>query len=190
MGSCSLGPLQGFRNDKLTDVENHDSDDEEVQSERGRAAIREGLSRADEETSTDGTTDSNHVQVARLHGPLQLDQAGAIKSLLEGLSIEAITRVEVGVALNFGDLADGAMNYAAHLVDLVPKGPRGAGAFFRVDAHCDYEFVRACVTWGFGFLMELSDGPQPAKVDATRSDDGNRGNPGDGQGGEDQTNVL
>lgn len=42
----------------------------------------------DEETGTDGTTNGNHVQMARLHLTIKLDETVAIVLALEGLEVE------------------------------------------------------------------------------------------------------
>lgn len=52
----------------------------------------------DEEASTDRTSNGNHVEVARLHGPVELDDAETIVSNLERVEIEAIASHEVLVA--------------------------------------------------------------------------------------------
>jgi hypothetical protein len=102
----------------LTDVEDHDSHDGEVEEKRGRAlgsksarvsfevsrlletyTLGEGSTGTDEETSTNGATDGNHVQVARLHGPVKLDHGTGLGAALERLEVQTVARPEVlGVA--------------------------------------------------------------------------------------------
>lgn len=80
----------------VDDVEHHDTDDHEIDKERSRAAVVQGLAGTDEETSTDGAADGNHVQVAGLHGALDLGAvAGVIPARLEGVEVETISRHEV-----------------------------------------------------------------------------------------------
>lgn len=113
----------------LTDVEHHDANDEEIdeqstralstrsarripgtrtmakrydQGPRGRKTYTRAQSRArtDEETGADGTTDGDHVEMARLHGTLELDETPAIVGLLEGLGVEAIAGHEALLAMS------------------------------------------------------------------------------------------
>ena len=60
------------------DVKDHDTSDSEADEDRGRATLGHGTTRTDEETSTDGTTDGNHVKMALLHGAIELDTTSAI----------------------------------------------------------------------------------------------------------------
>jgi hypothetical protein len=57
----------------------------------------EGASRTDEETSTDGATDGDHVKMARLHGLVEDDEAAVrrLGTALEGLEVETIAGHEV-----------------------------------------------------------------------------------------------
>ena len=57
----------------------------------------EGTSRTDEETSTDGATDSNHVKMARLHRLVEDDEAAVhrLGTALKGLEVETIAGHEV-----------------------------------------------------------------------------------------------
>lgn len=57
--------------------------------------LGESAAGTDEETSTDGTTDGNHVKMALLHGPVELDDSETIVTLLEGREVEAISGHEV-----------------------------------------------------------------------------------------------
>jgi len=50
----------------------------------------EGTARTDEETSTDGATDGNHVQMARLHRLVEDDHWAGLGTALEGPEIETI----------------------------------------------------------------------------------------------------
>jgi hypothetical protein len=54
------------------DVEHHDTDEEVVEEKRDGATTVESTTSADEETGTNGTTSSNHLQVAALHGLVEL----------------------------------------------------------------------------------------------------------------------
>jgi hypothetical protein len=51
--------------------------------------LAESTTRTDEETSTDGTTDGNHVKMARLHGAVELNQAVTVVLLLEGVQVDS-----------------------------------------------------------------------------------------------------
>ena len=64
----------------------------------------EGASRTDEETSTDGTTDSDHVKMARLHGLVEDDEAAVrrLGTALEGPEVETIACHEVLAVTPFG----------------------------------------------------------------------------------------
>lgn len=118
------GIHDGEFTESIHDVEHHDTDDEEINEERTRAlqfsialakpntlesarngAVKrtytsaESTTRTDEETSTNGTTNGNHVQMASLHGTLKLHHAFAIVLLLEGVGIETVAGEPVGVAL-------------------------------------------------------------------------------------------
>lgn len=89
------------------DVEHHDTDDEVVDDQTGRATGSKSITSTDEETSTNGAANGNHVQVAALHGLVQLVVAVEIGLLtpLEGLlghahtapEVEAVVVVIVGV---------------------------------------------------------------------------------------------
>ena len=48
-----------------------------------------------EETSTDRTTDGNHVKMARLHGLVELDQTALMGTTLEGLHVQTVAGHEV-----------------------------------------------------------------------------------------------
>lgn len=50
----------------------------------------ESTTRTDEETSSDTTTNCDHVQVAGLHGAIELDEAMAVVLALEGLGVETV----------------------------------------------------------------------------------------------------
>lgn len=60
----------------VDDVEDHDTGDGEADEDRTGTTLNKGATGADEETSTDGTADGNHVQVTGLHGAIELDVAG------------------------------------------------------------------------------------------------------------------
>lgn len=55
----------------------------------------EGTTRTDEETSTDGATNGNHVQMARLHRLVEDNKCAALGTALEGLEVETIAGHEV-----------------------------------------------------------------------------------------------
>ena len=48
-----------------------------------------------EETSTDRTTDGDHVKMARLHGLVELDQTALVGTTLEGLHVQTVAGHEV-----------------------------------------------------------------------------------------------
>ncbi len=79
----------GIHHSELTEgvdgAEHHDANDQEVDEEGGRTALGERTARADEEAGANGATNGDHVQVAGPHAALELDDAGAIVALLEGL---------------------------------------------------------------------------------------------------------
>ena len=54
------------------DVEDHDTSDSEAEEDRGRATLGEGTTRTDEETSTDGTTDGNKLNLSVVETTLKL----------------------------------------------------------------------------------------------------------------------
>ena len=89
-------------------VEHHDSDDEEVNEERAGTTVRERLAGADEETSTDRTTNRDHVHVARRHGAVErVDGAPAHVALLERPKVEAIPRHEILLVARLDIIVDG-----------------------------------------------------------------------------------
>lgn len=94
------------------DVEHHDTDDKVVNDQTSRAARSEGVTSTNEETSTDGAADSNHVQVATLHGLVQLVVAVEIRLFtpLEGLGGDTHTtpETEAVVVLIVVEVIDGA----------------------------------------------------------------------------------
>jgi len=49
----------------------------------------------DEETSTDGTTDGNHVKMASLHGLVEYDHRALLGTTLEGLHVQTVAGHEV-----------------------------------------------------------------------------------------------
>lgn len=57
--------------------------------------IGKSSTRTDEETSTDGTTDGNHVKMACLHGLVEDNQWATLGAALEGLHVETIAGHEV-----------------------------------------------------------------------------------------------
>lgn len=75
---------------RLTDVEHHDADNQEVNQERARSAFGESTAGTDEETGSNRASDGNHVKMPGLHGAIQLDEAFAIVSLLERLEIQTV----------------------------------------------------------------------------------------------------
>jgi hypothetical protein len=70
-------------------VEHHDTNDQEVHEERTGSTLAQSTTGTDEETSTDGTTDGNHVKMASLHGAIQLDHTLAVVLHLEGVHAQA-----------------------------------------------------------------------------------------------------
>jgi hypothetical protein len=106
----------------LTDVEDHDTHKTEVDEKRSWAlctvsarvsrtlsfpqtyTLVESTARTDEETSTNRTTDGDHVKMACLHRLVQNDEA-AVRRLwtaLEGLEVETIAGHEVLTVAPFG----------------------------------------------------------------------------------------
>lgn len=57
----------------IDDVEDHDTGDQETDEDGSWATTGEGLSGTDEETSTNRTTNCNHVQMTSLHGLIEID---------------------------------------------------------------------------------------------------------------------
>jgi hypothetical protein len=105
----------------LTDVEDHNTHKTEVDKKRGWALDRlsaqiritlfpitytfaEGTARTDEETSTDGTTDGDHVKMARLHRLVENNETAVrrLGTALEGLEVETIAGHEVLTVAPFG----------------------------------------------------------------------------------------
>jgi len=78
-------------------VEHHDTDNDKVNEQGAGTARGQGLSRADEETSANGATNGNHLQVTRLHGAVERirNVALLVVAPLERLEVEAIARVKV-----------------------------------------------------------------------------------------------
>lgn len=76
---------------RVDNIEHHDTNDHEVDQKGGRTAGGQGTARADEETSTNGASDGNHVQMAPLHGPVELDDAVAVGAGLEAVGVKAQT---------------------------------------------------------------------------------------------------
>jgi hypothetical protein len=112
---------------QLTDVEDHYSDNREIDEDRSRAlestSANEGrfgvlhgeddgvtytlvksTSGTDEETSTDGTTDGDHVQMACLHGLVKNDHGAAVRTTLERGEVQTIARHEALLLTPFGRL--------------------------------------------------------------------------------------
>ena len=56
----------------LTDVEDHDTDDAEIEDQSSWTTTAERTTGTDEETSTDGSTDGNHMQMALLQRVVEL----------------------------------------------------------------------------------------------------------------------
>ena len=61
---------------------------------RGTYTLGEGTTRTDEETSTNRTTNGNHVQVTALHGTVHLHQATAVVTAPERVDAETDTGQE------------------------------------------------------------------------------------------------
>lgn len=74
---------------RVYDVEHHDADDQEVDQQRAGTARRQGAARADVEARTYRTTDGDHVQVPRLHGAVELNDAVAVVARLEAVEAQA-----------------------------------------------------------------------------------------------------
>ena len=91
------------------DVEHHDTDDEEIDEQGGRATVGKGLAGTDEETSTDRTTDGDHVQMASLHGSLELLDVDVGLTPLEGAEVETIAGHEVLLVAIRGNDGAGTM---------------------------------------------------------------------------------
>lgn len=89
----------------VDDEEDHETSDHEADEDRGRAATGEGVAGTDEETSTDGTTDGNHVQVTSLHGTIEFDVAGTPVTPLERLEVQTVTGHERLLTEVLGDMA-------------------------------------------------------------------------------------
>lgn len=73
----------------MDDVEDHDSSNQEADEDGTGTTLGEGTTGTDEETSTDGATDGNHVQVTLLHGTIELDIAGTIVTYQEHMLVGA-----------------------------------------------------------------------------------------------------
>ena len=81
----------------------------------------EGTARTDEETSTDGTTNGNHVQMARLHRLVEHEEWAAPGAALERFEVEPIAGHEVLLFTPFsamltGGRVDGGMRSAERLL--------------------------------------------------------------------------
>lgn len=83
----------------------------------------------DEETSTNRATNGNHVEMARLHPAIQLNDAGAVVALLERLGAETHANAQRlllgrgGNAFRKGSLVvDGADDIALALREVVVGG--------------------------------------------------------------------
>ena len=82
--------------------------------DRSTYTFRKGAAGTDEETSTDGASNGNHVEVATPHGAVELDDTEAIVALLEGREVEAIPGPEVL-------LADGGSGILGSIVTAIPR---------------------------------------------------------------------
>lgn len=93
----------------LTDVEDHDSHEREINEDRGGATLVEGTSGTDEEASTDGTTDGDHVKMAGLHGLVENDKWATLGAALERLEVETVTGHEVFLVAPFSLVLNGSV---------------------------------------------------------------------------------
>jgi hypothetical protein len=62
----------------MDNVEDHDTSNQEADEDSAGATFGEGTTGTDKETSTDRTTNGNHVEMALLHGPIEFDDAGTV----------------------------------------------------------------------------------------------------------------
>jgi hypothetical protein len=58
--------------ESIDDVENHDTHDGKANEQRRWTTFSQCASGADKEASSNGTTNGDHVEMARLHGAVQL----------------------------------------------------------------------------------------------------------------------
>ena len=61
--------------ERVDNIEDHNTSDKEADEQRGWATPGEGATCTNEETRTNGTSNSNHMQVAALHRAIKLDIA-------------------------------------------------------------------------------------------------------------------
>ncbi|KAI6776480.1 hypothetical protein HG530_000425 [Fusarium avenaceum] len=88
----------------VDDVEDHDTSDGETDKDGTWTTLGEGTTGTDEETSTDRASNSDHVEMALLHGAIEFDDAGTVvtfvlaKIIANTLNIasESILCVRVG----------------------------------------------------------------------------------------------
>jgi len=103
-------------------VEHHDTDNRVIDQQTGRPTPSQGGAGTDEETSTDGATNGNHVQMTALHGLVKLivRVVGVGRAALErrGGEAHAAPEAERVVVLIVDKVAlDGADAGLAGLVD-------------------------------------------------------------------------
>lgn len=62
----------------MDDVEDHDTSDGETDKDGTWTTLGESTARADEETSTDRTSNGDHMEMALLHGAIEFDDASTV----------------------------------------------------------------------------------------------------------------
>ena len=67
--------------------------------------LAESAARTDEETSTDGATDGDHVEMASLHRLVEFDDAAVLRTALEGPQVQTIAGHEVFLVTPFAAAA-------------------------------------------------------------------------------------
>jgi hypothetical protein len=109
----------------------HHPDDDEIDYQRGRTTTAQSTTRTNEQTSSDGTTDGNHLHVSTLQTSLQ--------STLTQLDILNGRRVTGGPVVRIGRIllavADAHLDFCMStrlgkkLMDLTRDGEEGSGSF-------------------------------------------------------------
>jgi len=82
--------MKEFADFSLTDIEDHSTHDHEIDQDSTWTTFSEGRTRTNKETSTNRSSDGDHVKMARLHG------------LVQTLNTAALTFERVGRASHAG----------------------------------------------------------------------------------------
>lgn len=140
--------------------------------------LGQGTTRTDEETSTDGTTNGNHVQMTRLHSAIEFDNTLAIVALLEGRSVETISGHEALILVRKAalgstkDLALSILVVDSMVVSLFTTNI--GGAFANGGFGCHVGLSYACDGWCGVVLWKGFDGGHETRGGESEVEEGRK----------------